>query len=198
MSNVTRNTDYASRDRDKNMPDWNARNEKYGYGDYDIDPLSMLNQTHRKDMKINMSTMDTGPMFKSTPPTLSNVVGAVQRSHDIERSSSNAVPKQITIDKYSTTEHIKVADKNVVVANSAIAIDPRDTVTSNWTTNPINTINADIYSDVDTNEISDTSQQIAQNISECAVLLELIYAHSIIFCCRIVVNKQKLIASLFY
>lgn len=166
MSNVTRNTDHAHRDRDKNMPDWNARYEKYGYGDYGIDPL--LNQTHRKDMKINMSAMDTGPMFKSTPPTLSNVVGLSQRAYDIDRNSNNAVPKQTTNDKYSTTEHMKVADKNVVVASSPIATESHDTVASNWTTNPINTINADIYSDVDTNEISDNSQQIAQNISEYA------------------------------
>lgn len=165
LSNVTRNSDVAYRDRDRNMPDWNARYEKYGYGDYSVDPL--LNQTHRKDMKINMSAVETGPMFKSTPPTLSNVVAVSQRSYDSDRNSNNAVPKQTTIDKYSTTEHMKVADKNVVV-NSPFAIEPQDTVTSNWTTNPINTINADIYSDVDTNEISDNSQQIAQNISEYA------------------------------
>lgn len=162
---MTRNSDVAYRDRDRNMPDWNARYEKYGYGDYSVDPL--LNQTHRKDMKINMSAVETGPMFKSTPPTLSNVVAVSQRSYDSDRNSNNAVPKQTTIDKYSTTEHMKVADKNVVV-NSPFAIEPQDTVTSNWTTNPINTINADIYSDVDTNEISDNSQQIAQNISEYA------------------------------
>lgn len=151
--------DYVHRDRDKNMPDWNAGYGKY-YGGYD-EETALLNQTHRKDMKVDRS-FEIGHVLKSTPPTLSSNIG-VHRTYSNERSANNATTKQVTIDKHGTTEHMKINTENAVGGNSAIAAESLDPIISNWTSNAIST---DLFSDVDTNEISDNGQQIAQNSSE--------------------------------
>lgn len=153
LNNVTRITDNTYGDRDKNMPDWNARYRKYEHRDYEDDAALNQSTIRRKDGKFNSSAVDGGHANKTTAPTPLLVGGGSQRSHDIERGSNNAIRKQTTIEKYSTTEHTKL-DKNVA-ANSPSAIEPLDTVTSSWSN-----------SDVDTNEISDNGQQIAQNSSE--------------------------------
>lgn len=145
--------DNTYRDRDKNMPDWNARYRKYEHRDYEDDPALNQSMIRRKDTKFDTSAMEIGHMAKTTPSIPLAAGNGSQRSHDTEWSSNNAIRKQTTIDKYSTTEHMKL-DKNVV-ANSPIAIEPFDTVTSSWSN-----------SDVDTNEISDNGQQTAQNSSE--------------------------------